>query len=142
MSDKSVVITGNNGFVGSNLSAYLKGERIIGVSRTPKETGVNYEQLNITLMNNSRAFIHLAGKAHDLKNNSDEQDYFCINTELTRKLFSLFLESDCEVCVSSVKAVCDSTDVILNESKSPNPQTAYGKSKLAAEWYVSKKMLK
>jgi len=141
LGEKSVIITGNKGFVGSNLSMYLKGKKIIGVSRRPKENEVNYEQLNITLLNDTKAFLHLAGKAHDLKNTSEEQEYFNINTELTKRLFNLFLESDCEVFVymSSVKAISDSLDVILKENKSPNPQTAYGKSKLAAESYILSK---
>jgi nucleoside-diphosphate-sugar epimerase len=141
LGEKSIIITGNNGFVGSNLSMYIKGKKIIGVSRRPKENEVNYEQLNITLLNSTEAFIHLAGKAHDLKNTYEEQEYFNINTELTKRLFNLFLESDCEVFVymSSVKAISDSLDVILKENKSPNPQTAYGKSKLAAESYILSK---
>ena len=141
MGEKSIIITGNKGFVGSNLSTHLSSNKIIGVSRSPKENEVSYEQLNITLLNDTKAFLHLAGKAHDLKNISEKQEYFNVNTELTKRLFNLFLESDCEVFVymSSVKAISDSIDVILKENKLPNPQTAYGKSKLAAESYILSK---
>ena len=38
--------------------------------------------------------------------------------------------------MSSVKAVADSVDGILSEVEVPNPQTAYGKSKLAAEQFL------
>ena len=39
------------------------------------------------------AIIHLAGKAHDTKNQSASQVYFDINTGLTQKIFDFFLES-------------------------------------------------
>tara|TARA_B100001059_G_C17839523_1_gene591032 strand:- start:368 stop:1291 length:924 start_codon:yes stop_codon:yes gene_type:complete len=142
---KSVIITGNNGFVGNNLSLYLKEKQIIGVSRNPSKYQINYEELNTTLINKSVGILHLAGKAHDLKNTSEEKEYFNVNTELTKRLFNLFLKSDCEIFIymSSVKAVSDSLDIVLKESKLPNPKTAYGKSKLAAETYIlSKKVPK
>ncbi len=145
MVKKSVIITGNNGFVGNNLSLYLKEKQIIGVSRNPSKYQINYEELNTTLINKSVGILHLAGKAHDLKNTSEEKEYFNVNTELTKRLFNLFLKSDCEIFIymSSVKAVSDSLDIVLKESKLPNPKTAYGKSKLAAETYIlSKKVPK
>ena len=130
MEKKSVIITGNNGFVGNNLSLYLKEKQIIGVSRNPSKYEINYEELNTILINKSEAFVHLAGKAHDLKNTSEEKEYFNVNTELTKRLFKLFLKSDCEIFIymSSVKAVSDRLDIVLNENKLPNPKTAYGKS--------------
>lgn len=138
---KSVIISGNNGFVGRNLSTYLKGEKIIGVSRRPKENEVNYEQLNTTLLNDAEAFIHLAGKAHDLKKTSEDSAYFEVNTELTKRLFDQFLKSTCEtfIYMSSVKAVADIVEGKLDENFEPIPVTAYGKSKLAAENYILSK---
>ena len=82
----NIVITGNSGFVGVNLAPYLenKGNDIIGVSRTPlKSNELKYSGLNLTVWNSINAFIHLAGKAHDLKKTSKENDYYKINTELT-----------------------------------------------------------
>ena len=92
-------------------------------------------------MNESKVFIHLAGKAHDLKNTSEDNDYFEVNTELTKRLFDKFLVSDCEVFIymSSVKAIADVVDGVLTEDVIPNPKTVYGKSKLAAEVYILSK---
>ena len=140
----NIAITGNSGFVGINLAAYLenKNNEIIGVSRTPlKSNEINYSTLNLTVWNSINAFIHLAGKAHDLKNTSEDNDYFHVNTKLTMKLFDQFLVSDCDVFVymSSVKAVADVVDDILTEDVIPNPKTIYGKSKLAAENYILSK---
>ena len=137
------IITGNKGFVGVNLIGYLnnKGKSTLGVSRTPVLEELSYETLNLEKLNQSKSFIHLAGKAHDLKKTSDEKDYFEVNTELTKKLFDQFLLSDCEIFIymSSVKAAADNVEGVLTEDRKPNPVTAYGRSKLAAENYILSK---
>ena len=134
------IITGNKGFVGLNLVDYFKrqNKEIIGVSRTPKKEEFSYQTLSLEQLNQAKSFIHLAGKAHDLKKTSKEKEYFEINTELTKELFKQFLESDCEVFIymSSVKAAADELEVVLTEEAIPKPITAYGKSKLAAEAYI------
>ena len=87
--------------------------------------------------------IHLAGKAHDLKKVANNEEYYEANTELTKRLFDTFLDSDLEVFVfmSSVKAVADKVEDILAESDNPMPVTHYGKSKLEAEKYILSKNL-
>ena len=80
-------------------------------------------------------------KAHDLKKSFEDNEYYEANTELTKKLYNHFLESTCEVFIymCSVKAVADFVQDILTEDVTPNPITAYGKSKLAAEKYILSK---
>lgn len=142
---KKVIITGNSGFVGKNLTKYFKSNyNILGVSRKKiedKKKTINYSQLQKKTLDNCYALIHLAGKAHDLKNTSEDSVYYEVNTELTKKLFNKFLESNCNVFIymSSVKAVADKVDGILDENVKPNPITIYGKSKLAAENYILSK---
>ena len=137
------IVTGNKGFVGINLLIYLnnKGKHTLGVSRTPILEEVSYDALNLEKLNQAKSFIHLAGKAHDLKKTSEDQEYFEVNTELTKSLFNQFLKSNCEtfIYMSSVKAVLDHTDILLTENVIPNPVTAYGKSKLASEVYILSK---
>ncbi len=139
-----VVITGVTGFVGSNLNSYLKSDfKITGISRKSDKDIIKYDELSLDILNNQKAFIHLAGKAHDLKKTSDDKEYFEVNTELTKKLFNQFLESDCEtfIYMSSVKACADEVVGELTEETTSNPVTAYGKSKLAAEQYILSKEL-
>lgn len=137
-----VLITGITGFVGQNLKKYLKDQTIIGVSRqkSEKEHVVSYDQV-VQQLFDVKSFIHLAGKAHDLKKTSDDAAYYEVNTELTKRLFDQFLKSDCEVFIymSSVKAAADVVDGILTEGEMPNPVTVYGLSKLAAEEYILSK---
>jgi len=140
-----IAITGVTGFVGQNLARYLSDIDILGVSRGAKGLNISYPELSLNIFNKQKAFIHLAGKAHDLKKTSDDKEYFEVNTELTKRLFDQFLKSDCEtfIYMSSVKAVVDQADGILTENVKPNPITVYGKSKLEAEEYIlSRKNLK
>jgi nucleoside-diphosphate-sugar epimerase len=141
---KTILITGITGFVGSNLEGYSSEKyECKGISRKENlsKNIISYEGISKDVLNESKAFIHLAGKAHDLKKTSEDKEYFEINTELTKKLFHQFSESDCEVFIyiSSVKAVADVVEGILTEEVKPNPITVYGKSKLAAENYILSK---
>jgi nucleoside-diphosphate-sugar epimerase len=140
----SIIITGITGFVGRNLNNYLKSSfNIIGVSRGDSfNKTIKYKEVS-NILKDAKVFIHLAGKAHDLKNTSKEQDYFKANTELTKYLFDLFIDSECEtfIYMSSVKAAADEVQDILTENTLPKPITSYGKSKLAAENYVLSKNL-
>ena len=140
---KSIIITGITGFVGVNLNKYLsfRNKKIVGISRKSKKNEFSYNNLNLELFNTAKSFIHLAGKAHDLKKTSEDATYYKVNTELTKNLFDQFLESTCEtfIYMSSVKAVADNLEGALIEDEIPNPITIYGKSKLAAEVYILSK---
>jgi len=126
----NIFITGSNGFVGKNLLQYFKQR----FSITNYEKGTN---INI----NHEVVIHLAGKAHDLKNTSNPNEYYKVNTEFTKSIFDSFLRSNAKVFItlSSVKAVADEVDTELTEDHIPNPVTHYGKSKLLAEQYILSK---
>ena len=134
-------ITGITGFVGQNLASYLANFDILGVSRRSKGRNVSYQELSLDIFNKQKVFIHLAGKAHDLKKTVEDAVYFEANTELTKKLFDQFLESTCEtfIYMSSVKAAANSVEGILTEDVMPNPLSIYGKTKLAAELYIISK---
>lgn len=148
----NILITGIHGFVGSNFVSALKGDNnLYGLDIiTPQKEGViktflweNIETISYPLQNLPRfdAIIHLAGKAHDTKNQSIARDYFDINTGLTQKIFDFFLESSAKkfIFFSSVKAAADSViGDILTEEINPAPVGPYGESKIRAEEYIQK----
>lgn len=130
-----IIITGNSGFVGQNLSKYLQNQNHDVQALSLRDSWV--------LDKISDAIIHLAGKAHDTANTSADEEYFKVNRDLTIQLFDEFLNSNIKdfIYFSSVKATADSIEGILDEEHSSNPKTPYGKSKLEAEKYLlSKKM--
>lgn len=128
-----VLITGLSGFVGSSLSAYFNKISDIHTHALDLRKPIFVEMLK-----DADVLIHLAGKAHDLKKTSNEEAYFEVNTELTKKVFDLFLQSNVRdfVYFSSVKAITDSVEGALSEDVKPEPKTPYGQSKQQAEAYL------
>jgi nucleoside-diphosphate-sugar epimerase len=129
---ENIFITGSSGFVGKNLIKYM-----------PLKYNFIKFQKNTAIEINEDIVIHLAGKAHDLKNSSIVKEYYVVNTELTKDIFDVFLSSQAKVfiTISSVKAVADKVVGVLTENAIPQPITDYGKSKLLAEEYISSKVI-
>jgi nucleoside-diphosphate-sugar epimerase len=123
----SIYLTGASGFVGKNIIEFFRDSKKI--VKATRNTSIEFEE---------QVVIHLAGKAHDLKNVSSSDEYYKVNTELTKEIFYAFLTSEAKVFItlSSVKAVADEFDGELTEDVTPNPITHYGKSKLLAEQYI------
>lgn len=147
-----ILITGIHGFVGSNLVDALKtGNEIYGLDIiNPSKDGViktfSWEDMTNGVLLDVDAIIHLAGKAHDTKTfnkftSQQAEEYFKVNTELTKKIYDYFLAHDGIkkfIFFSSVKAVADKAEGILTEDVIPVPVGSYGESKIAAERYIQK----
>ena len=140
-----ILITGIHGFVGSNLvKALSKEHEIYGLDIiAPKKDGVKstfgWAHLDTKEILEVDAIIHLAGKAHDTKNQSSAETYFRVNTELTKKIFDYYLASKAKkfIFFSSVKAAADRVEgEFVDENVEPAPKGPYGESKIAAERYI------
>lgn len=138
-----ILITGIHGFVGSNLVAALKTTHtIFGLDIvSPVTDGVEktFTWDELAILPAIDVIIHLAGKAHDTKNQTDAQVYFDINTGLTQKIYDWFLASTATkfIFFSSVKAAADRVEGdVLTEDIVPTPKGPYGESKIAAEEYI------
>ena len=141
-----ILITGAFGFIGTNLSRHLAAQGFtvwaLDIAETPNhvyERVFNWDELATIPWQHVNAVVHLAGKAHDTKNTSAPESYFEINVGLTQKILDACAASAFPatprvfILFSSVKAVADSVETLLDEQHTPNPQTPYGKSKLEAE---------
>jgi nucleoside-diphosphate-sugar epimerase len=142
----NILITGIHGFVGGNLVASLQNQHnIFGLDIvSPQKAGVaqTYGWDNLAQIPPVDAIIHLAGKAHDTKNQSKAEEYFEINTGLTQKVFDYFLQSEARrfIFFSSVKAAADVVHgEFLTEDVVPQPKGPYGESKIKAEEYILSK---
>ena len=145
-----ILITGVHGFVGSNLVEALKGEHTIyGLDIiSPIKDGVRFTFSWDYLdkpneIPNIDAIIHLAGKAHDTKNQSAADVYFKVNTGLTQKIFDWYLAHPTAkkfIQFSTVKSAADRVEgEFLTEDCIPTPVGPYGESKIAAENYIIEK---
>lgn len=144
-----ILISGHTGFVGQNLVKSLSGFTLYGLSRSVQHLPSHvkkeflWDSLSPACMDEVDGVVHLAGKAHDVKKTSAAEEYFEVNTRLTQRLFDMFLASSAKdfIYFSSVKAVADTVDGILDESVKAAPKSAYGLSKRKAEEYLLGKEL-
>lgn len=141
-----ILITGVHGFVGSNLVKALSKEHTIygldiispvkaGVEQTFSWDSIEKEGP----LPNVDAIVHLAGKAHDTKNQADADTYFKVNRDLTIKIFDYFCAHPGIkkfVFFSTAKAAADRVEGVLTEDVVPAPVGPYGESKIAAEEYI------
>lgn len=141
-----ILITGVHGFVGSNLVKALSKEHIIyGLDIiSPIKEGINYtfswDSLDkVGEIPEVDAIIHLAGKAHDTKNQAAAEVYFKVNRDLTIRIFDYFCthpQIKKFVFFSTAKAAADKVECVLTEDVIPTPVGPYGESKIAAERYI------
>ena len=144
----NILITGIHGFVGTNLVNSLKNSHCIyGLDIVaPEKDGVkktySWDDLDSGKLPEIDAIIHLAGKAHDLKNSSSPDVYFKVNTDLNIRIYDWFLKSNAKkfIFFSSVKAAADFVPGdVLTEDIIPAPVGPYGESKIKAEEYIRSK---
>jgi nucleoside-diphosphate-sugar epimerase len=122
-----VQLTGASGFIGLNIRQLIKAEFV-----SSKISLAN------TFTITEEIFIHLAGIAHNIDGEKRSNDYYSINTDLTKKAFDAFLLSNANkfILLSSVKSIRNESDSIITEDTIEAPSTAYGKSKLEADNYI------
>lgn len=117
-----ILITGSHGFVGTNLIEALSVEHEF----------IRWDVRSNKELPDCDAVIHLAGKAHDVKMSDvgglKAEEYFYVNTELTKKIYDAFLRSKAKkfIFFSSIKA--------------KDNDTPYARSKRLAEEYINDKV--
>lgn len=149
---KRILITGATGFVGRSLVKYFQdkeGIQLFAHSRNVKNANEVFSDFSIEIVAEIHAdllnkhqidsVIHLAGIAHDLSGKYKAKDYMKVNVENTKFLYDQFALSNASslIFLSSIKAVTDHADQLIDETFIPNPKTPYGKSKHLAEQYLN-----
>lgn len=110
-----VLVTGSKGFIGLNISLWLKnhGHEVLGIDKD------NNNQLE-EYINQCNFIIHLAGSNRPLTN----QEFYDVNTNFTKRL------------VDSVKSINKNIPIIFSSTIKVLVDNDYGKSKKQAEDYL------
>jgi UDP-glucose 4-epimerase len=146
-----ILVTGANGFVGSQLSEALakSGHEVRNTARSlapnisptgalitcDLESTDNLDHLTT----GCDAIVHLAGRAHVMSDNpaTSESLYVSANVDVTRKLAQSAARTGVKrmILMSSVKVNGESTTINtpFTAQDIPNPQDPYGRSKTQAE---------
>ena len=148
LAEKHIGVTGASGFIGRQLCIALKaqGAHVYALGRQRMDGPWDgFVQVDLTqvvpdgVLENIDIVFHLAGKAHALsETRQDEDEYFRINVEGTRRLLEGVKKAGVRrfVFFSSIKAMGEGGEECLDESVPCHPETPYGKSKLEAEGLV------
>ncbi len=144
--NKNIVVTGANGFVGKPLIAYLRKNRY--QVKTWSRANGNYNLTNDissdiknvlekwkVLLEDIDTIIHLAGLAHQPRGAQDDSRYFQINRDGTLNLAAAAQAAGVKrfIFLSSAKVFGEGGDTIYHASTAPAPVDAYAQSKWQAE---------
>ncbi|HUG13245.1 MAG TPA: NAD-dependent epimerase/dehydratase family protein [Opitutaceae bacterium] len=146
------VVSGASGFLGRALCRAIaeRGDEVTGIARgskPPDDLCVDWISMDIVeetplLQDGITTFFHLAGKAHAIsERTSNDAEYERVNVTGTQRALDAAAAGGARAFVffSSVKVFGDHQqrgDRALVEEDAPEPDTPYGRSKLAAERLV------
>ena len=146
----TIVITGASGFIGRHVAEALTRRRhsVLGFTRADgavnKASGaesrrVDYRSVDAltAAVAGADTVVHLAGRAHVMRGAtaSAYDDFEDVNVGVTFRLATAAVRAGARrlIFVSSVGALASSSKVRLRGDEEPRPDSAYGRSKLAAE---------
>jgi UDP-glucose 4-epimerase len=143
------LVTGGTGFIGRRLCTALgaRDVRVRASARTPV-SGPWEELVPLNLADGSSVssvmtgidtVFHLAARVHASDDNRADSAHWEVNAEGTRRLLRAARDAGVKrfVYFSSVKAVGEPGDACADEAFDAPPETAYGRSKRAAEGFVT-----
>lgn len=139
-----ILITGANGFIGSNLHRHLAldTKNFIDILSRSKPTKTNKYNNFYNISSDKQIAASLKGKdfvfhcAGIPDSNKTENELFEVNVGLTKKIAELSVKNNVKklIFLSSAKVMGElSAERPFNLSQKPNPHTPYAKSKYLAE---------
>ncbi len=156
LSERHIYITGVTGFIGAYLKRYLKvaGYSVTGVSRIVELADGNIQdcddRFSVKLIDyaslhsmaksghlNGVTIVHCAGRAHVMRETAEsaEREYLRFNTEVTRQVRDAAIVGNVHqlIFLSSIKVNGEVSINPFSALDEPQPEDAYGRSKLASE---------
>ncbi len=140
MNFPTILVTGANGFVGQHFLKFLQGKncQYLTLHRGPSQPSVNAVTLEHLSSKTINTVVHLAGRAHVLKEVAADPmaEFKAANIDFTLEVASAAVAAGAKrfVFISSVGVYgIISTDIPITEFQTPNPQELYAHSKLEAE---------
>nr|BFD31233.1 NAD-dependent epimerase/dehydratase family protein [Pigmentibacter ruber] len=154
-----VLVTGANGFLGKKVCKLLisKGYEVIGTYRSSHPQNDEFKLIHwikiqdlqpkevwIEALKNCDIVIHTAGRVHQMNSNKNSDNlFFNDNTNGTDALICEILQNNSSIkqfiFISTLLVYGRYQTMPLNKNKECNPDTIYGKSKLAAENIIQKR---
>ncbi len=143
-----ILVTGASGFIGNELIKYLSPHQVTAITRSSKNfsVGIDWKCFSLeelldshTITDNYDVVVHLAGRAHLLKDKSESplDEYRKINTDISIELARQLANNGLRrfVFVSSIGVNGATTKGLLpfTEESLPKPHSAYAISKFEAE---------
>jgi nucleoside-diphosphate-sugar epimerase len=140
---KRVLLTGASGFIGQSVMKHFEDCDFTIFEHRGKVLERNniVERINSFegTIPQSEVWINLAGKAHDLSRVQSDKPYWEANYDFVLQVYNEFLkqkEAKVFIHLSSIKAVADEPNRIIDETYPEDPKTVYGISKLEADKYI------
>ncbi|MCG2590817.1 NAD-dependent epimerase/dehydratase family protein [Rhodohalobacter sulfatireducens] len=148
--NNKIVLTGVRGFVGTNLKKYLSQKTdfiLVGASRDKYSLKTSSAYLDDICSYDEiykgthefDAYVHLAGKVIGVNNKGENNDFFEVNYEQTKRVFDRFANDPSAkkfIFISTIHVLTEKPQGVLDEEYKPQPFTPYGKSKFLAENYI------
>lgn len=133
---KSVLITGANSYIGTNVERWLLKEPEKYHVETLDMKDPNWVNFDFSKFD---VVFHVAGIAHSTPKKSEKDLYYRVNTQLTIETAKIAKEAGVKqfIFMSSLIVYSSKERVITKDTK-PNPDNFYGDSKLQAEIGLNK----
>jgi dTDP-4-dehydrorhamnose reductase len=133
-----IIVTGASGQIGSDLVTTLQNKHeVFGLNRNQLDVTDSYECLSVVESIQPDVIIHCAAYTSVDLAETEKEKVFLVNAMGTRNIAIAAEKVQAKVCYISTDYVFDGrTDKPYQEKDQTDPQSVYGKSKLAGEEFI------